>query len=102
MKVWEVQTFIIEPTNPWGFHVFDGCGCDQEIYWCWLWSLAELLGGAMAAGVFRLLRREEFTQAKQNCSNPQGLMEELHMIRCQNGLHSCFCLNTCGFCVERL
>ena len=35
----------------------------QEIYWCWLWSVAELLGGAMAAGVFRLLRREEFAQA---------------------------------------
>ena len=34
----------------------------KEIYWCWLWSVAELLGGAMAAGVFRLLRREEFAQ----------------------------------------
>ena len=58
--------------QPFGGSIFfvDWCGCDQEIYWCWLWSLAELLGGAMAAGVFRLLRREEFAQAKQNGSNP--------------------------------
>ena len=34
----------------------------QEIHWCWLWMLAELLGGAAAAGVFRLLRREEFEE----------------------------------------
>ena len=44
--------------------------------------MAELLGGAVAAGVFRLLRREEFAQAIL----PTvfffwgGVMEELDMI----------------------
>jgi len=34
----------------------------QEIHWCYLWCVAELLGGAVAAGLFRLLRREEFAE----------------------------------------
>ena len=34
----------------------------QDIYWPWLWSAAELLGAAVAAGAFRLLRGEEFAQ----------------------------------------
>eukprot|EP00438_Fugacium_kawagutii_P019460 Skav230463 [mRNA] locus=scaffold186:204961:213802:+ [translate_table: standard] len=33
--------------------------------WCWLWSLAELLGAAVAAGLFRALRREEFAEARR-------------------------------------
>lgn len=35
----------------------------QEVGWCWLWCLAELLGAALAALLFRVLRREEFVEA---------------------------------------
>ncbi|CAJ1393494.1 unnamed protein product [Effrenium voratum] len=39
-----------------------GTTSGKDIYWPWLWSAAELLGAAVAAGAFRLLRGEEFAQ----------------------------------------
>mmetsp|Transcript_3554 Transcript_3554/g.8423 ORF Transcript_3554/g.8423 Transcript_3554/m.8423 type:complete len:541 (-) Transcript_3554:105-1727(-) len=39
-----------------------GSTSGKELHWPWLWSTAELLGGVVAAGFFRLLRREEFAE----------------------------------------
>mmetsp|Transcript_23648 Transcript_23648/g.49450 ORF Transcript_23648/g.49450 Transcript_23648/m.49450 type:complete len:542 (-) Transcript_23648:71-1696(-) len=39
-----------------------GSTSGKELHWPWLWSTAELLGGVVAAGLFRLLRREEFAE----------------------------------------
>ena len=55
----------------------------------------------MAAGVFRLLRREEFAQAKQNGSS-FGFDGGIGHDSMPKWITQLSFLNTCGFCVERL